>query len=384
MINSKLSRFSGLTLCVLFNLVGLAFVEQVLSSRGDKLGHSNSAIAQTAEEQIGRNVYRKASPAVVTVKDGRGVGSGFVVSQDGLIITNAHVVDGSPSVVTVEFANGKQLPADVLGFAKGGLDLAVLRIHGQKNLRTLALASNSSAEVADRVFALGSPRHPKYKDTFTQGNITRIDRSSGDIQHSAGIHGGNSGGPLLNTKGRVVGVNFSGIVGPGKTNTGMNFAIPVDKLRSFIAATRKGDLSPVSTLQKWQPPTIQAISLNGQIINGSLAQGDFPPSEIRKYFPDINLAGSYIDSYQFRAKKSQKLVIEMTSKQINTSLTLYQMIETNQGKQFKKVAENDDRGAGDFNAEITATLSTDGVYYLFASSPYQETGDYSLRAVVER
>ncbi len=381
MINSKISRLSGLTLCVLFNLIGLAFVEQVLSSRGDKLGHSNSAIAQTAEEQIARSVYKKASPGVVTVKDGRGVGSGFVVSQDGLIITNAHVVEGSPSVVTVKFANGKQLPADVLGFAKGGLDLAVLKIHGQKNLRTLALASNGSAEVTNRVFALGSPHG--VNDTFTQGSITRIDRSSGDIQHSAGIHGGNSGGPLLNTKGEVVGVNKSGVVGPGKTNTGMNFAIPVDKLRSFIAAARKGDLSATSTLQKWQPPTIQAISLNGQIINGSLAQGDFPANDIRKYFPDINLAGSFIDSYQFQARRGQKLVIEMTSKQINPSLTLYQMIETNEGKQFKKVAENDDRGAGDFNAQITATLSADGVYYLFASSPYQETGDYSLQAVVE-
>ena len=388
MINSKLSRFSGLTLCVLFNLAGCAFVG-VLSDRGHKLGHSNSAIAQTAEEQIGRNVYQKASPAVVTVKDGRGHGSGFVVSQDGLIITNAHVVEGSPSVVTVEFADGKKLPADVMGFAKGGLDLAVLKIHGQKNLRTLALASNSSAEVSDgqspavgeRVFALGSPHG--VNDTFTQGSITRIDGSSGDIQHSAGIHGGNSGGPLLNTKGEVVGVNKSGVVAEGKLNTGMNFAIPVDKLRSFIAAARKGDLSPVSTLKKLQPPSIQAISLNGQIISGSLAQGDFPPSNIRKYFPDINLAGSFVDSYQFRARKSQKLVIEMTSKQINPSLTLYQIIETNEGQQFKKIAENDDRGAGDFNAQITTTLSADGVYYLFASSPYFETGDYSLRAVVE-
>jgi serine protease Do len=381
MINSKLSRFSGLTLCVLFNLCGLIVLEEVLSNQGNKSGYSNSAVAQTAEEQIARSVYKKASPGVVTVKDGRGVGSGFVVSQDGLIITNAHVVDGSPSVVTVEFANGKQLPADVIGFAKGGLDLAVLKIHKQKNLRTLALATEGSARVSDRVFALGSPHG--VNDTFTQGSITRIDRNSGDIQHSAGIHGGNSGGPLLNTKGEVVGVNKSGVVGPGKTNTGMNFAIPVFKLRSFITAARKGDLSPVSTLKKLQPPTIQAISLNGQIINGSLAQGDFPSSYIRESFPDINLAGSFIDSYQFRATKGQKLVIEMTSKQINPSLTLYQMIETNEGRQFKKIAENDDRGAGDFNAQITTTLSADGVYYLFASSPYQETGDYSLQAVVE-
>ncbi len=192
-MNRKLFRFSGLTLCILFNLLSFTAVEELLSDRGHKLGYSIRAIAQTAEEQIGRSVYKKASPAVVTVKDGRGHGSGFVVSQDGWIITNAHVVEGSPSVVTVEFKDGRKLPADVLGFAKGGLDLAVLKIHGQKNLRTLALASNNSAEVTDRVFALGSPLDPEFKDTITQGNITRIGKNDGVIQHNAPVYGGNSG-----------------------------------------------------------------------------------------------------------------------------------------------------------------------------------------------
>ncbi|NJM21973.1 MAG: trypsin-like serine protease [Richelia sp. RM2_1_2] len=378
MMNKRLSRLSILTLCTVFALTGISTVEQILSLNGREAGYSNRAIAQTASEQIARSVYQKASPAVVTVKDGRGHGSGFVVSQDGLIITNAHVVEGSPSVVTVVFADGKQLPADVIGFAKGGLDLAVLKIHNQKNLPTLALATPGSAEVGDRVFGLGTPLESKLNDTFTQGDINRIDRKDGRIQHDTVIQGGNSGGPLLNTKGQVIGVNTSGY---GTLNSGTNFAIPVSDVRSFLAAARKGDLSSVSTLEKSQPPTTQAISLNGQVINGSLAQGDFTPSSIQQYFPDINLASSFVDSYQFQAKEGQKVVIEMTSKQINPSLTLYQVIETNEGQQHKKIAENDDRGAGDFNSRITAILPTDGVYYLFASSPYQETGDYSLRAV---
>ncbi|MGB3640047.1 MAG: trypsin-like peptidase domain-containing protein, partial [Rivularia sp. (in: cyanobacteria)] len=347
-MNGKLSRLSGLTLCVLFNLLALTAVEQLLSDKGYKSGYSNRAVAQTAEEQIGRNVYQKASPAVVTVKDGKGHGSGFIVSQDGLIVTNAHVVEGSPSVVTVEFADGKKLPADVLGFAKGGLDLAVLKIHNQKNLQTLTLASNGSARVADRVFALGSPLDPEFKDTFTQGNITRINKEV--IQHNAPVYGGNSGGPLLNSKAKVIGVNTSIIGASGKLNTGMNFSIPVSDVRSFIAAARKGDLSQVSTLKRPKQREFIAIS-NNKVINDKLSREN-----------------GFLNLYVFQGKAGQKVAIEMTSKNMNPALGLYQAIETSKGKDYQRIAQNDDRGAGDFNSRISTTLPADGVYVIEAKS----------------
>ncbi|MEM1394390.1 MAG: trypsin-like peptidase domain-containing protein [Cyanobacteria bacterium P01_H01_bin.150] len=367
MINRKLSRFSGLTLCVLFNLLTLTVVEEVLSVQKDKSGYSNSAVAQTPSEQIARSVYRKATQAVVTVKDGRGHGSGFVVNRDGYIITNAHVVEGSPRVVTVEFADGRKIPADVVGFARGGLDLAVLKIHKQKNLPVLTLASDNSAQVGDRVFALGSPLDPRFKDTFTQGHITRIKKSDGEIQHDAAIFGGNSGGPLLNTKGQVIGVNTRIITSsPLKTNTGMNFSIPVSDVKRFIAAARKGDISQIPTREKPKPREFMKISLNGEVRNGKLSREN-----------------SFLDLYVFQGKAGQKVTIEMTSKNMNPALNLYQLVDNSEGNRAKKIAQNDDKGAGDFNSGISIALPADGVYVIEAkSSTGRQPGDYKLQAVV--
>lgn len=365
-MNRLFLRFGVWTLCSLFTLVGINYVQQSLFNEGLQSAYSGSAIAQTSEEKIARRVYKKASPVVVTVKNGKGHGSGFVVSRDGLIITNAHVVDESPSVVTVVFNDGKQLPADVMGFAKGGLDLAILKIHRQKNLHTLGFASPSSPQVGDRVFALGSPINPSFRDTFTQGNINRIDRKTGIIQHDAVIQSGNSGGPLLNTKGQVIGVNRSGM---GKSNHGINFAIPISHLQSFITAVRKGNLSPVSTLKKpKKTANIANISLNGQVINDNLTKGN-----------------RFVNWYIFEGKSGQKVAIEMTSENMNPSLYLYNFVETVTGRRLKAIAKNDDRGAGDFNSLITTTLPADGIYVIQASSSAgKQTGSYMLRAIATR
>ncbi|NJR19801.1 MAG: trypsin-like serine protease [Calothrix sp. CSU_2_0] len=383
MINKRFSKLGTLTLCTVFALTGINTVEQILSLDGREAGHYNRVLAQTSDEQLNRRVYQKASPAVVTVKTETGHGSGFVISQDGLILTNAHVIKPPPrseeeaktykpsqfpQVVTVVFSDGRKLSADVMGFGKGGLDLAILKIHRQQNLRTLALAAPGSAKVGDRVFALGTPLDAKFEGTFTQGNITRIDPGDGEIQHNAVIMGGNSGGPLLNSQGQVIGVNTSGI---GKLNTGMNFSIPVSQVQSFIVAARKKDVSPVSTLfTRTQEPSIRTITLNGQVINGSLSKGD-----------RILKDGSFADVYQFQGKKGQQVVIEMTSQKINPVLSLYQVVESAEGEQITPIAENDDKGPGDFNAQITATLPADGVFLIMANSLDRgEIGDYSLRA----
>lgn len=342
-------------------------------------------LAQSAEEKEATRIYQRVNPAVVTIKAGNGHGSGFIVNKDGYIITNAHVVAGAPSVVTVKFFDGKQVPADVIGFAKGGLDLAVLKIARPQNLTTVALGSPGSFKVGSRVYAIGTPLDEDLNNTFTQGSISRLDDKGGMIQHTASISPGNSGGPLFNSKGEVIGVNTSGRLGDvqdrqGNTigyalGTNINFAISLNRIKAFLTAVGQKNLSPISTLPKDQaslPP--QEIALDGQEITGRLGEGKTRLQD-----------GSYADIYIFQGKAGEEVTLQMKSKELNPVLVLLQIKESDGEKDYVKIAENDDQAPGNFNAQIVTNLPEDGVYIVLATtSAARESGNYSFRAVANR
>jgi serine protease Do len=380
MINKGFFSLVILMLLTTSKLIGVASVEPQLSDKTQQKTQSDSRLARTDTEQEANRVCETGSKAVVTIKNGKGHGSGFLVSPEGLIITNAHVVEGGPRVVTVVFKDGQQAPADVIGFANGGVDLAALRIYKRQNLPHLSLASTNSAKVGYRVFAIGTPLNPEYRDTCTQGNISSI-RQNGIIQHTASTNQGNSGGPLLNAQGQVIGVNTWGGIAPvfdrfgnqfayTPSGTGINLALTVGQVQSFIADVRNKQVSRESTLQRRQETTVASISLNGQVINGTLAKGDRTLEN-----------GSFFQQYQFRGRANQQVLIDMTSQNINSVLTLYQVTESSGAINFTKIAENDDRAPGDFNAQIITTLPEDGLYIIVAAAQEPgETGKYNLRA----
>ena len=170
----------------------------------------------------------------------RAQGSGFVYSSDGTVVTNQHVVDGASSF-TVRFWNGTTHQAEVVG-TDPSTDLAVLQVDAPESLlEPLALGDSSALDVGDAVAAIGSPFG--LEGTLTTGVVSALHRQmtapnnftiTDSIQTDAAINHGNSGGPLLDARGRVVGVNAQ-IESDSGGNDGIGFAIPSNTVRSIVS-----------------------------------------------------------------------------------------------------------------------------------------------------
>jgi serine protease Do len=161
-----------------------------------------------------------------------GVGSGFVISQEGFILTNNHVIEDAEQI-KVKLANGKEYDAKVVG-RDPKTDLALVKIEGAKDLYPLPLGNSGDLKIGSWVVAIGSPFG--LEQTVTQGIVSGKGRVIGSgpyddfIQTDASINPGNSGGPLINMKGEVIGINTA--INPN--GQGIGFAIPIDMAKSII------------------------------------------------------------------------------------------------------------------------------------------------------
>jgi 2-alkenal reductase len=200
--------------------------------------------AADVEEQLVINVYAQASPGVVCItapdQFGECIGSGFILDLDGHVVTNNHVAIADPDLL-VTLADEHTVPAQVVG-ADPGSDLAVLEIDvPTEALTVLPLGESSSLRVGQRAIAIGNPFG--LERTVTTGVISSLGRTlrrdDSDfqiaelIQTDAAINPGNSGGPLLNSQGRVIGVNTA-IRSLTGVNSGVGFAIPVDIVKRVV------------------------------------------------------------------------------------------------------------------------------------------------------
>lgn len=226
-----------------------------------ELPGSGSAKGAPAFDPTG--IYERESAGVVTViatglrgtagRGDSGLGSGFVVSDEGEIATNAHVVTSGEggdirraTTVYVRFQDGNQVGAEIVGHDPFA-DVALLKLKDLKGLtlRPLPLGSSGEVRVGEPVAAIGSPFGEE--QSLSIGVVSALDRSidsltgfktSGAIQTDAAINHGNSGGPLLNAKGEVLGIN-SQIRTESGDGSGVGFAVPVDAVRRSIEQLRK-------------------------------------------------------------------------------------------------------------------------------------------------
>ena len=172
---------------------------------------------------------------------GAAAGSGFVISQDGYILTNYHVIEGA-TAIQVAFADGRTYDATLVG-GESPNDIAVLKIEAE-DLTPVVLGDSDNLVVGEQVCAIGNPLG-ELTFTYTSGSVSARDRTitmeSGEVmnmlQTDTAINSGNSGGPLFNLYGQVIGITtakYSGTSGSSATIEGIGFAIPINDVRDMV------------------------------------------------------------------------------------------------------------------------------------------------------
>ncbi len=210
-------------------------------------GFNNAAVVPaTPAKQDVAGLISSALPGVVSISvelnGGQGAGTGFVISSDGEIATNAHVV-ADASKIDVKFADGSTAPAKVLGVDRTD-DLAVIKVD-KAGLTALSLGKSSDLKIGEPVVAIGNALDLTGGPTATEGIVSALDRtidtSEGEhlthlLQTDAAINPGNSGGPLLTLDGKVVGINSAG----SQSAQNIGFAIAIDTAQPIIQQLQQG------------------------------------------------------------------------------------------------------------------------------------------------
>ncbi|MDO5715799.1 MAG: trypsin-like peptidase domain-containing protein [Tissierellia bacterium] len=221
-------------------------------------------VIESQDDTVENAVYKKALPSIIgitTIKEemgdifnpgitySEGVGSGVIISEDGYILTNSHVVrDGNAKSINVLFSDGEDAPAKLMFFDQT-LDLAVIKVD-KTNLVAAELGDSDTVEIGDRAIAIGNPLGLDLYATETSGIISGMKRSitlkngqsmEGLLQTDAAINGGNSGGPLFNNKGQVIAINTA-----KASADNIGFAIPINIAKPIVESIiETGEYEPI-------------------------------------------------------------------------------------------------------------------------------------------
>lgn len=297
------------------------------------------AALQVSANIMSTNIVRRDDPWSIFFNDApqfvpdRSAGSGVVVSPDGLILTNTHVIGGANARVRVTLADGQERPAEIVGRDELS-DLTVLKVNA-KGLPTLPWGDSSKLRVAEWVLAVGNPF--QLAGTVTLGIVSNPSRSQSGgvtdfIQTDAAINQGNSGGALINARGELVGIN-SMIYSESGGNLGIGFAIPSNLARQIMTELVKTGAVPWGSIGyvQWIEPQVAArygVRVNGLLVNridpassayrAGLRQSDVVMS-VNGEKPDTR---EEIDALIARARAGSRVTFEVERDGRRVSLTI--------------------------------------------------------------
>ena len=250
-------------ICSLFGGTIGSGVTYYVAGKNGNFNNSNSSVttdpvsfATDDTALSAADIYKKVAPAVVIIstksiqsvngwfqQEVEGMGSGFIINNDGYILTNYHVINGSKEV-TVTLSDNREVTATVVNYDEDQ-DLAMIKINEDIDVPgVVELGDSDALQPGEEVLAIGSPLSKELSYTLTKGIVSALNRSvetqsgvnTNLIQTDTAINSGNSGGPLINTKGQVVGINT---LKASDGAEGIGFAIPINDVKEKIDSLSK-------------------------------------------------------------------------------------------------------------------------------------------------
>lgn len=358
---------SAVTIIVAF-VIGGVFTYVVIAEPGStktnnitpSCGGSNCSTTVIEDKTGLADAVSNVYDAVVMVRNYQNnavasTGTGFVYKTDdqyGYIMTNHHVIDGG-SKITAIFTNDEEVEATVLG-SDQYLDLAVIRVPKDKVIKVAEIGNSENAKIGDTVFTVGSPLGYEYRGTVTDGILSGKDRmvtvsvsntASSDwvmkvLQTNAAVNPGNSGGPLVNVGGQVIGIISLKLV---QTEVeGMGFAIPIEYAMTHITDLEQGKAieRPMLGTSMLNSSQTSALMQNGIILNENSATGvvvvavvtgspaanaGLTKGDIITKIGDVsvtNMAYLKYELYKYSPGDTVNLTYQRSGKEITTKVTL--------------------------------------------------------------
>ena len=323
-----------------------------------------NAVVGIASESTGRNVWGQTVTQASS-------GSGFIITEDGYVVTNYHVVENANSV-TVQLYDGTEYPAQIIGYENTSCDVALLKIDAT-GLDTVAIGDSDEIRVGEEVCAIGNPLG-ELTFTLTVGYISALDRAINTdgnpirmFQTDAAINSGNSGGPLFDMNGNVIGITtakYSGSTSTGTTVEGIGFAIPIndvmdiiDDLTQYGYVTGKPYLGVMVGDSSRYGSNLPAGAYISEVTEGFAAQkGDLKAGDII-----VGLGDSVVSSRDelsralsaYSAGDTVKIIIYRDGQYLTKTLTLDERPkETEQPQEETEPATEDPFNFGGFGFEF--------------------------------